>query len=40
MSDSGMQPLRSILDIPVIGPGRASMLMACYLGDKFSVLTQ
>lgn len=40
MSDSGLNPLRSVLDIPVIGPGRASMLFACMLGDKFSVVTQ
>ena len=40
MSDSGMNPLRSVLDIPVIGPGRASFLMAMLLGSKFSVLTQ
>lgn len=40
MSDSGMAPLRSVLDIPVIGPGRASYLMALFLGNRFSVLTQ
>ena len=40
MSDSGMNALRSVLEIPVIGPGKASMLMACMLGHKFSVLTQ
>ena len=28
MSDSGVAALRSVLDIPVIGPGRASMLTA------------
>jgi allantoin racemase len=40
MSDSGMNALRSALEIPVIGPGKASFLMACMLGHKFSVLTQ
>ena len=40
MSDSGHNSLRSVLDIPVIGPGKASMHMACILGHKFSVLTQ
>ena len=40
MSDSGMNALRSVLDIPVIGPGKASYLMALMLGSKFSVLTQ
>lgn len=40
MSDSGVNALRSVLDIPVIGPGRASYLMALMLGQKFSVLTQ
>ena len=40
MSDSGVNALRSMLDIPVIGPGRASYLTALMLGSKFSVLTQ
>jgi allantoin racemase len=40
MSDSGMNALRSVLDIPVIGPGRASYLTALMLGNSFSVLTQ
>ena len=40
MSDSGMNALRSVLDIPVIGPGRCSFLTALMLGNKFSVLTQ
>ena len=35
-----MNALRSVLDIPVIGPGRASYLMALILGNRFSVLTQ
>jgi allantoin racemase len=39
MSDSGVAALRSVLDIPVIGPGRASMLMALLLGDRFSIIT-
>lgn len=40
MSDSGMAALRSVLSIPVIGPGKASMLYAMTLGAKFSVLAQ
>lgn len=40
MSDSGVNALRSLLDIPVIGPGRASYLTALMLGQRFSVLTQ
>jgi allantoin racemase len=40
MSDSGVNGLRSVLDIPVIGPGRCSYLTALMLGDSFSVLTQ
>ncbi len=39
MSDSGVAALRSVLDIPVIGPGRASMLMALMLGARFSIVT-
>ena len=38
MSDSGLAPLRSLLSIPVIGPGRASMLMAQTMGERFSIL--
>lgn len=40
MSDSGMAALRSVLDIPVVSPGKASMLFALTLGSKFSVLAQ
>lgn len=40
MTDSGMAALRSYLDIPVIGPGRASYMMALMLGNNFSVVTQ
>ncbi len=39
MSDSGVAALRSVLDIPVVGPGRVSMLTALMLGDRFSILT-
>ncbi len=38
MSDSGVAALRSMLDIPVIGPGRASMMTALMLGERFSIL--
>lgn len=38
MSDSGMAGLRSELSIPVIGPGRASVLMAMMLGHRFSII--
>ena len=39
MSDSGVAALRSVLGIPVFGPGRVSMLSALMLGDRFSILT-
>jgi allantoin racemase len=39
MSDSAVKVLRSLLDIPVIGPGKISFLTALMLGDRFSVLT-
>jgi allantoin racemase len=39
MSDSGVAALRSALSIPVIGPGRTSMLAALLLGSKFSIVT-
>ena len=38
MSDSGLAAARSLLDIPVIAPGRASMLVALMLGERFSIL--
>jgi allantoin racemase len=39
MSDSGVDALRSVLDIPVIAPGKASMLFALMLGNRFGLLT-
>ena len=39
MSDSGVAALRSVLDIPVFGPGKVSMLTALMFGDRFSILT-
>lgn len=38
-SDVGLDPLREILDIPVVGIGEASCLMASLLGHRFSILT-
>ncbi|MGB3500675.1 MAG: aspartate/glutamate racemase family protein [Mesorhizobium sp.] len=38
MSDSGVAALRSMLDIPVVGPGRVSMTTAAMLGERFSIL--
>jgi allantoin racemase len=38
MSDSGMSALRSVLTIPIIGPGRHAMLTALMLGERFSIL--
>jgi len=40
MSDSGLNALRSVLDIPVIAPGRASFLTALLFANNFSILTQ
>jgi len=40
MSDSGVNALRSVLDIPVIGPARASFHLALILGNTFGVVTQ
>jgi allantoin racemase len=39
MSDSALAALRSRLKIPVVAPCQASMLMACMLGRRFSVVT-
>lgn len=38
-SDSGVEALRAVLDIPVIGASRASFLTALMFGDKFSIVT-
>lgn len=38
MSDSGVAALRSELTIPVIGPGRASVLTALMFGNSFSII--
>lgn len=38
LSDSGVAVLRSVLDIPVIGAGRTSIMTALMLGDRFSIL--
>ncbi|MBE2278501.1 MAG: hydrogenase expression protein HupH [Rhodobacteraceae bacterium] len=38
MSDSGMAALRAMLPIPVVGPGRVSMLTAAMLGQRFTIL--
>lgn len=40
MSDSGQNGLRSVLDIPVIAPGKASYLTCLLLASNFGVLTQ
>jgi allantoin racemase len=39
MSDSALAALRSRLDIPVMAPAISSMLLACMLGNRFSVVT-
>jgi Asp/Glu/hydantoin racemase len=40
VSDSGADALRSMLDIPVIAPGRASLVFSLTLGRRFGVLAQ
>jgi len=40
VSDSGADQLRSMLDIPVLAPGRASLLFALTLGRRFGILAQ
>jgi allantoin racemase len=37
--DPGLHAAREKVDILVVGPGQASMLMAMALGDKFSIIT-
>jgi len=38
-SDLGMREARSMVDIPIIGSTEATTLLACTLGNKFSVIT-
>lgn len=37
--DPGLRPARELFDIPVVGMAEASMLTACMLGDRFSIVT-
>jgi allantoin racemase len=37
-TDSGLQEAREIASIPVLGLGESSMLMACMMGKKFSLV--
>lgn len=37
--DPGVRAGREVVDIPVVGPGEASMLLAAALGQRFSVVT-
>jgi allantoin racemase len=37
--DPGVDAMREMVDIPVVGPGEASMLVAASLGHRFSVIT-
>ena len=39
VSDSGLYPLRSRLEIPVLGPGIVSYVVAILLGKRFSIIT-
>lgn len=38
-NDPGLQQARQAVDIPVVGPTEAAMLLACTLGNKFGVIT-
>jgi allantoin racemase len=40
VSDSGADALRSMLDIPVLAPGRASLIFSLSLGRRFGVMAQ
>lgn len=39
MTDTGLEAARSRLSIPVVGAGMSSFLLACSLGDRFSIIT-
>ena len=38
-ADPGIDPIREMVKIPVIGPGETSMLIASMLGHKFSIIS-
>jgi allantoin racemase len=38
-NDPGLQQARQAVDIPVVGPTEAGMLLACMLGHRFGVIT-
>jgi allantoin racemase len=40
VSDSGADALRSMLDIPVVAPGRASLIFSLTLGRRFGIIAQ
>lgn len=40
VSDSGADALRSMLDIPVVAPGRMSLIFSLTLGRRFGILAQ
>ncbi len=40
LSDSGVNALRSIVNIPVVGAGQTSYLMAQMMGRRFGIVTQ
>jgi len=40
VSDSGSDALRSMLDIPVVAPGRASLIFSLTLGRRFGIMAQ
>jgi allantoin racemase len=40
VSDSGADALRSVLDIPVLAPGRASLIFSLTLGRRFGIMAQ
>lgn len=36
--DTGVKEARAVVDIPVIGPAEATMLLACVLGRRFAII--
>jgi allantoin racemase len=39
VADYGLRAIRSAVQMPVVGAGQASMLLACALGDRFSIVS-
>ena len=38
-SDPGLEPMREVVEMPVVGPGASAMHLAAQLGSRFSIIS-